>query len=121
MQVCLHTQLTSHLILPLQDTRKRNSSALEQEETWSPDEALVASLAGAVSRNAERAGLVWPPSGGPTAAGWHPDNRVTGAEEGTDKQLGRASLLKCSRGCVAILYLGLFCQCANRALNFSAP
>lgn len=78
---------------------------------------MVASLAGAVSRNAERVGMVWPSS--VTA----PGDNVTGAEEGEDgdEQLGRVSLIKCSKGRGAILYLGLFCQFSNRALNFSAP
>lgn len=41
-------------------------------------------------------------------------------EEEEDKQLGNFSLLKYSQGSIAVLYLGMFCQFVNRALNFPA-
>lgn len=62
----------------------------------------------------------WPHSA--HAAHSHPDYKDTEEEEeGDDEQLGNFSLLKFSKGSVAILYLGMFCQFVNRALNFSAP
>lgn len=46
-------------------------------------------------------------------------NRVDGDDE-DDEQLRKFSLLKCSKGSVAVLYLGVFCQFVNRALDFPA-
>lgn len=54
----------------------------------------------------------------------HPDSEaadhVDHVDEEDAEQLGTFSLLKCSKGSVAILYLGMFCQFVNRALNFPA-
>lgn len=47
----------------------------------------------------------------------HPDDKDTNAED-DDEQLGK---FFSSKGSVAILYLGLFCQFVNKALNFSVP
>jgi len=52
-----------------------------------------------------------------------PDYEATDPVDEEDEdaeQLGTFSLLKCSKGSVAILYLGIFCQFVNRALNSPA-
>lgn len=52
-----------------------------------------------------------------------PEDQDTNAEddEGDGEQLRKFFSLKCSKGSVAIFYLGLFCQFVSKALNFLAP
>lgn len=82
-----------------------------------PGEALAASLAGAVSRNETEPLPVWPYSA--CAGQSHLDDEDTEEEE-ENKQLGKFSLLKCFKGVVAILSVGMVCQFVSRALNFPA-